>query len=92
MLGIVGKTGAGKSTMANLIARLYDVTEGAITIDGINVRQLSLTQLRQSIGIVSQDIYLLLERLLTISDMQGRMPPWKKSSGRQRLLQLMILL
>jgi ATP-binding cassette subfamily B protein len=60
MLGIVGKTGAGKSTMANLIARLYDVTEGAITIDGINVRQLSLTQLRQSIGIVSQDIYLFI--------------------------------
>ena len=45
---------------ANLIARLYDVTEGAITIDGINVRQLSLTQLRQSIGIVSQDIYLFI--------------------------------
>lgn len=60
MLGIVGKTGAGKSTMANLIARLYDVTEGTITIDGINVRQLSLTQLRQSIGIVSQDIYLFI--------------------------------
>ncbi|HOJ12494.1 MAG TPA: ABC transporter ATP-binding protein [Clostridiales bacterium] len=60
MLGIVGKTGAGKSTMANLIARLYDVTEGSITIDGINVKQLSLTQLRQSIGIVSQDIYLFI--------------------------------
>ena len=60
MLGIVGKTGAGKSTMANLIARLYDVTEGSITIDGINVKQLSLTQLRQSIGIVSQEIYLFI--------------------------------
>ncbi len=60
MLGIVGKTGAGKSTMANLIARLYDVTEGSITIDGINVKQLSLAQLRQSIGIVSQDIYLFI--------------------------------
>lgn len=60
MLGIVGKTGAGKSTMANLIARLYDVDEGSITIDGVNVKQLSLTQLRQSIGIVSQDIYLFI--------------------------------
>jgi ATP-binding cassette subfamily B protein len=60
MLGIVGKTGAGKSTMANLIARLYDVMEGSITIDGVNVKQLSLTQLRQSIGIVSQDIYLFI--------------------------------
>ncbi|HEX3026790.1 MAG TPA: ABC transporter ATP-binding protein [Clostridia bacterium] len=60
MLGIVGKTGAGKSTLANLIARLYDVTEGSITIDGVNVKQLSLKQLRQSIGIVSQDIYLFI--------------------------------
>ncbi|NLC42904.1 MAG: ABC transporter ATP-binding protein, partial [Clostridiales bacterium] len=60
MLGIVGKTGAGKSTMANLIARLYDVMEGTITIDGVNVKQLSLAQLRQGIGIVSQDIYLFI--------------------------------
>jgi ATP-binding cassette subfamily B protein len=60
MLGIVGKTGAGKTTIANLIARLYDVKEGSITIDGYDVRQLSLSQLRQSIGIVSQDIYLFI--------------------------------
>ncbi|HOP55030.1 MAG TPA: ATP-binding cassette domain-containing protein, partial [Bacillota bacterium] len=60
MLGIVGKTGAGKSTMANLIARLYDVTEGTITIDGVNVKELSLEQLRKSVGIVSQDIYLFI--------------------------------
>jgi len=60
MLGIVGKTGAGKSTMANLIARLYDVNEGSIKIDGVDVKQLSLAQLRRSIGIVSQDIYLFI--------------------------------
>jgi len=60
MLGIVGKTGAGKSTLANLIARLYDVTEGSITVDGVNVKQLPLTQLRKSIGIVSQEIYLFI--------------------------------
>jgi ATP-binding cassette, subfamily B, bacterial len=60
MLGIVGKTGAGKSTLANLIARLYDVTEGSISIDGINVKQLPIAQLRQNIGIVSQDIYLFI--------------------------------
>jgi len=59
-LGIVGKTGAGKSTMANLIARLYDTTEGTIKVDGVNVREMSLTQLRSSIGIVSQDIYLFI--------------------------------
>ena len=60
MLGIVGKTGAGKSTLANLIARLYDVNEGEILIDGVNVKRLPLALLRQSIGIVSQDIYLFI--------------------------------
>ena len=59
-LGIVGKTGAGKSTLANLIARLYDVNEGSITVDGVDVKDLSLGQLRKNIGIVSQDIYLFI--------------------------------
>ncbi|MCL2056335.1 MAG: ABC transporter transmembrane domain-containing protein [Oscillospiraceae bacterium] len=60
MLGVAGKTGAGKSTLANLIARLYDVTGGAVEIDGVNVKKLSLAQLRGSVGIVSQDIYLFI--------------------------------
>lgn len=58
MLGIVGKTGAGKSTIANLIARLYDAKAGTIKIDGIDVRDLKMQNLRKNIGIVSQDIYL----------------------------------
>jgi ATP-binding cassette subfamily B protein len=60
MLGIVGKTGAGKSTIANLIARLYDVTAGEVLIDGVNVKELPLSLLRQNVGIVSQDIYLFI--------------------------------
>ncbi|MCL2059226.1 MAG: ABC transporter ATP-binding protein/permease [Oscillospiraceae bacterium] len=60
LLGIVGKTGAGKSTLANLIARLYDVKEGSIEIDGVDVRNISLGLLRGSIGIVSQEIYLFI--------------------------------
>ena len=60
MLGIVGKTGAGKTTIANLIARLYDAKAGAITIDGVDVKDLSLKQLRQNIGLVSQEIYLFM--------------------------------
>ena len=60
MLGVVGKTGAGKSTLANLIARLYDVNDGEILIDGVNIKQLSLAQLRANIGIVSQEIYLFI--------------------------------
>jgi len=58
MLGIVGKTGAGKSTIANLISRLYDAKAGAITIDGVDVKDLPLDLLRRNIGLVSQDIYL----------------------------------
>jgi len=59
-LGLVGKTGAGKTTLANLIARLYDPTEGEIFVDGVNVKEMSLHQLRTSIGIVSQEIYLFI--------------------------------
>jgi len=59
-LGLVGKTGAGKSTLANLIARLYDPSEGVVEVDGVNVKDMSLEQLRTNIGIVSQDIYLFI--------------------------------
>lgn len=60
MLGIVGKTGAGKTTLSNLIARLYDPKEGVVKIDGIDVKDLSSKQLRSNIGIVSQDIFLFM--------------------------------
>lgn len=60
MVGIVGKTGAGKTTIANLIARLYDAKDGEVRIDGINVKDLRLEELRRNIGLVSQDIYLFM--------------------------------
>ena len=60
MLGIVGKTGAGKTTISNLIARLYDPKEGVVKIDGIDVKDLDSKQLRKNIGIVSQDIFLFM--------------------------------
>ena len=58
MLGIVGKTGAGKTTIANLVSRLYDAKAGAILLDGVDVKDLPLALLRRNIGLVSQDIYL----------------------------------
>lgn len=51
---IIGSTGCGKSTIVNLIPRLYDVTEGNITLDGIDIRELSMKDLRQQIGFVPQ--------------------------------------
>lgn len=60
MLGIVGKTGAGKTTISNLIARLYDPKEGVVKIDDHDVKDLQSKQLRQNIGIVSQDIFLFM--------------------------------
>ena len=60
MFGIVGKTGAGKSTIINLIARLYDVTGGEITLDGIPIRKIAVSDLRRSIGIVSQETFLFM--------------------------------
>ncbi len=57
-IGIVGHSGAGKSTIANLLIRLYDVDEGEILIDGVNVKELSFKQLRDNVCIVSQETYL----------------------------------
>jgi len=58
MVGLVGHTGAGKSTITNLITRLYDVDEGEIHIDGVNVRDIAMEDLRAQIGIVLQQTYL----------------------------------
>ena len=50
----IGSTGSGKSTLVNLLPRLYDVTEGSITVDGVDIRDLSLKELREQIGFVPQ--------------------------------------
>ena len=63
-LGIVGHTGAGKSTLANLLIRLYDVMAGEILIDGINVKDISFAELRQHVSIVSQETYLFMGTIL----------------------------
>ncbi|MBC7927503.1 MAG: ABC transporter ATP-binding protein [Bryobacteraceae bacterium] len=58
VLALVGPSGAGKTTLANLVPRLIDVTAGAIRIDGFDVRELTLKSLRSQIGIVAQDTFL----------------------------------
>lgn len=57
-IAIVGPTGAGKTTIINLIPRFYDVTSGSVKIDGIDVREVSMKSLREQIGIVLQDTFL----------------------------------
>ena len=57
-LAIVGNSGGGKSTLVNLLPRFYDVTEGSITIDGVDIREFSLTSLRKHIAMVFQDNFL----------------------------------
>ena len=57
-IGIVGETGAGKTALFNLIARFYDATAGRVLVDGIDVRQLDLHDLRRNLGIVFQESFL----------------------------------
>ncbi|MCB0556273.1 MAG: ABC transporter ATP-binding protein, partial [Phaeodactylibacter sp.] len=57
-IGIAGPTGGGKTTLIKLLLRLYDVTGGSIRLEGIDIRQLTISQLRQQIALVSQDVYL----------------------------------
>ena len=62
-VGILGSTGAGKSTIMNLLCRFYDVTEGEVLVDGKNVKDLDLYNLRQNIGMAMQDIFLFSDTI-----------------------------
>jgi len=58
MIGLVGHSGSGKSTLANLICRFYDVSEGAIRVDGVDIRSLPISEYRRNIGLVLQEPFL----------------------------------
>jgi subfamily B ATP-binding cassette protein MsbA len=65
MVAIVGRSGAGKTTLVNLLPRFYDVSSGAILIDGVDVRHVSLASLRRQIGIVTQETVLFDDTIAT---------------------------
>ena len=57
-VGLVGHTGSGKSTIANLITRMYDTVSGTITIDGVDIKNIEMNSLRRNVAIVSQEVYI----------------------------------
>jgi ATP-binding cassette subfamily B protein len=62
-IGIMGATGTGKSSIINLLQRFYDATEGEIKLDGVNIKDLTLKQLRKSISLVMQDVFLFSDTI-----------------------------
>ncbi len=63
-IALVGPTGAGKTTIVNLLTRFYDIDSGSITVDGIDIRQLKMADLRRELGIVLQDTYLFADTVM----------------------------
>jgi ATP-binding cassette subfamily B protein len=63
MVALVGPSGAGKSTTSMLVSRIYDVTDGSVLVNGVDVRDASLDSLRQAIGVVTQDAHLFHETI-----------------------------
>ena len=62
-IGIIGPTGSGKSTLINLLCRFYDCTEGSITMDGVNLKDIELNSLRKSISVTMQDVFLFSDTI-----------------------------
>ncbi len=62
-IGIIGPTGSGKSTIINLLCRFFDVTDGEVLVDGINIKDLDMYSLRENIGIAMQDVFLFSDTI-----------------------------
>ena len=78
MIGLVGPSGAGKSTLVNLVCRFYDVAEGAILVDGIDIRSFPVEEYRRHIGVVLQDPFLFYRH----RGREHRLWPARRHAGR----------
>jgi len=85
MLGIVGRSGAGKTTIVNLISRLYDPQEGSVTLDGVDLKDLSFRTLRGNVAMVSQETYMFMG---TVAD---NIAYAKKDASRAEIIRAAVL-
>lgn len=84
-IAFVGSTGAGKTTITNLINRFYDIQDGKIRYDGININKIKKGDLRRSLGIVLQDTHLFTDTVMEISVTADLTQQTKRLSQRQSL-------
>lgn len=84
-IAILGETGAGKSTLVNLICRFYDPTSGEILIDGVDARKWHVRELRNHIATVMQDIFLFSDTIEGNIAFGARMQQWKMSGAWHEL-------
>ena len=85
-IGLVGHTGAGKTTLTRLIGRLYDIQKGKILVDGVDVRQWDLRDLRRHIAMVQQDVFLFSGTVLENIRLGNRQIPEEKAVEAARLV------
>lgn len=83
-VALVGSSGAGKTTLCSLLPRFYDVTEGRILLDGKDIRDVKLKDLRDEIGIVQQDVYLFAGTIIDNIRYGDRMRPTRRSSAQRK--------
>lgn len=84
-VALVGQSGSGKSTIANLVTRFYDVNEGSITIDGTDIKDLTKHSLRSLLGLVTQDSILFNDTVANNIGLGKKMPLEKKLRQRPKL-------
>jgi len=84
-LAVIGHTGAGKTTIVNLLLRFYDPQRGRITIDGVDIRELSVAELRSLVGYVQQDIFLFADDVATNIRLSAPLPDEAVEAAAKRV-------